>query len=182
MSKPIAKTVVLVGMMGSGKTTVGRLVADRFGVDFFDSDEVIEASSRMTVAEIFSSHGEVEFRRRESETLKTLVPCSELRVVAVGGGAILDEDNRAVIRDSSTVVWLRTGVETLSDRVGSGESRPLLGKDPKDSLRRIADSRADIYESTADFVVDTDGLTPEAVADAVAKAIDTRVSENARRT
>jgi shikimate kinase len=177
VSSKTAKTVVLVGMMGSGKTTVGRIVAERLGVEFVDSDEEIVASSGMTVAEIFASHGEAEFRRREKEMLKRLVPAPQSRVVAVGGGAILDDDNRAVMSDCSTVVWLRTEVETLSDRVGSDGSRPLLIGGATENLRRIADVRAHLYETTADVIVDTDGLSPESVAQAVDEAIVSQVRE-----
>jgi shikimate kinase len=175
--KQTGKTVVLVGMMGSGKTTVGRILAQNLEVDFFDTDELIVASSRMTVAEIFESHGEAEFRRREAETLSNLVSAPGRCVVAVGGGAILDDGNRAVMGGWATVVWLRTGVETLSERVGSGEGRPLLAGGATESLRRIADSRAGLYESAADVIVDTDGSAPDEVARAVAEAIDSQVRD-----
>jgi shikimate kinase len=162
--------LVLVGMMGSGKTTVGRLVASRLGVQFADTDEVIEASSSHSVKELFGIRGEAAFRREESAALATLLAPGGPGVIAAGGGAVLDEVNRALMRREATVAWLRTTVGTLTDRVGTGEGRPLLTGAVPDRLARIAEERGDLYEGVADLVVDTDDRTPEAVADAVVAA------------
>jgi shikimate kinase len=173
------KRLVLVGMMGSGKTTVGRLVADRLGVAFADSDDEIEISTGLTVEELFSDRGEPAFRRHESEVLADLLAPEGPGVVAAGGGAVLDEDNRSRMRREATVAWLRTTVGTLAERVGTGEARPLLAGSSAARLVEIGESRADLYESVADFVVDTDDRSPDSVADAVVAAL---VATPARRS
>ena len=162
--------LVLVGMMGSGKTTVGKLVADRLGMAFADSDEEIETSTGLSVEHLFSDVGEPAFRRHEIEVLTRLLDPGGPGVVAAGGGAVLDEVNRSRMRREATVAWLRTTVGTLTDRVGTGEGRPLLAGSAAGRLREIAESRAELYGSVADFVVDTDDRTPEVVADAVVAA------------
>ena len=121
-----APRLVLVGMMGSGKTTVGRLVASRLGVPFADTDEAIEASTGKSVKELFAVRGEAAFRHEESAALATLLAPDGPGVIAAGGGAVLDQVNRALMRREATVAWLRTTVGTLTDRVGTGEDRPLL--------------------------------------------------------
>jgi shikimate kinase len=162
-------------MMGSGKTTVGSLLAAKLRATFFDTDHEMTAASGMTVAEMFETASEPAFRATESETLaRVLVSAgSGPAVVAAGGGAVIDDANRDLMRRLATVVWLRTSVGTLTDRLGTGEGRPLL--DSTDGvvsrLKRIDEDRAGLYESAAHIVVDTDGLTPESVADAVAAAV-----------
>jgi shikimate kinase len=163
--------LVLVGMMGSGKTTVGKLVADRLGAVFADSDEEIETSTGLSVERLFAEAGEPAFRRHEIEVLAHLLDPGGPGVVAAGGGAVLDEVNRSRMRREATVAWLRTTVGTLTDRVGTGEGRPLLAGSDAGRLAEIAESRADLYSSVADFVVDTDDRTPEAVAYAVVAAL-----------
>jgi shikimate kinase len=179
-----APRVVLVGMMGSGKTTVGRLVAARLESSFSDTDEEVEAFAGVSVQQMFERSGEAAFRRAETDALTTvLAPCGP-RVVAVGGGAVLSEANREVMRREATVVWLRTSVGTLTDRVGSGEGRPLLGggsngraeeaqgvQGAQGVLAELSAEREGLYESVAHVVVDTDDLSPESVADAVVSAV-----------
>jgi shikimate kinase len=173
-----ASRVVLVGMMGSGKTTVGRLVAARLGSGFSDTDEEVESFAGISVPEMFERDGEAAFRRAETEALETLLRRNGSRVVAVGGGAVLSEANREAIRSQATVVWLRATVGTLTDRVGSGEGRPLLksraevgAEEPWGRLEELIDERRPLYETMADVVVDTDGLSAEEVADAVVSAV-----------
>jgi shikimate kinase len=165
--------LVLVGMMGSGKTTVGKLVADRLGVTFADSDSEIESSTGLSVEQLFSDEGEPAFRRHETEVLAHLLEPVGPGVIAAGGGAVLDEANRSRMQREATVAWLRTTVGTITDRVGSGGGRPLLAGSATGRLAaitEITESRADLYGSVADFVVDTDDRAPEAVADAVVAA------------
>jgi shikimate kinase len=172
-----ASRVVLIGMMGSGKTTVGRLVAERLGSGFADTDEEVESFAGISVPEMFERDGEAAFRRAETEALETLLARSGSRVVAVGGGAVLSEANREAIRRQATVIWLRATVGTLTDRVGSGEGRPLLVSRTEAGsgrqwarLEELNDERCPLYETMADLVVDTDGLSAEEVADAVVSA------------
>jgi shikimate kinase len=170
--------VVLVGMMGSGKTTVGRLVAARLGSGFADTDEEVESRVGISVQEVFSSRGEEGFRRSETEALEVLLAQGGPGVVAVGGGAVLSESNRQVMRREATVVWLRASVGTLTDRVGSGEGRPLLtdgssvaSDTTRDRLAELAGERQRLYEDVSAVAVDTDGLSPEEVADLVVSSV-----------
>lgn len=164
--------IVLVGMMGSGKTTVGRLVADRLGSGFSDTDEEVEAFAGVSVQEMFERSGEAAFRRAETEAVAALLAPDGPGVVAMGGGAVLSEANRQLMRREATVVWLRADIRTLTDRVGTGEGRPLLGgatqvDRTEARLAQLSGERESIYETVAHVVVDTDGLSPEEVADAI---------------
>lgn len=143
---PVLKhTVVLVGMMGSGKTAVGRMLAARLGVPFVDSDAEIEAAANASIAEIFARDGEAFFRDRESEVLERLLksdPC----ILSTGGGAFLAERNRAAIAEHGVAVWLDADLELLWERVRHKDTRPLLRTaDPKGTLREIYETRCPIY-------------------------------------
>jgi shikimate kinase len=163
--------LLLVGMMGSGKTTVGRLLARRLGRPFFDSDdEVVQATGR-TIPEIFESDGEAAFRAEERRALQAAVASPTPVVVAVAGGAVLDPRNRALLQRAGTVVWLRADPGTLAGRVGDGTGRPLLGDDPPAALRRLAAERTPLYEQVADVVVDVEGAAPAAVVEEVLAAV-----------
>jgi shikimate kinase len=172
-----ALRVVLVGMMGSGKTTVGKLVASRLGCGFSDTDDEVELNACLTVREIFERSGESVFRHAEAEALSALMAVGGPRVVAVGGGAVLSEANRQVMRRDATVVWLRTRAGTLTERVGTGEGRPLLASEGhvQGRIAELNDERGALYETVAHVVVDTDGLSPESVADAVVHAVSEAV-------
>ena len=161
--------VLLVGMMGAGKTTVGRLLASRLHCRYLDSDQQVEARTGRTVAELFADGGEPAFRSFERDALADAVATDDSVVVAVAGGAVLDPGNRALLRRSGTVVWLRARPATLAARVeASGDHhRPLLGDDPGEALERLDAVRRPLYAEVADVVIDVDDLTPEAVADQV---------------
>ena len=159
-------------MMGAGKTSVGRRLAEVRGWEFFDSDRQIEAMTGRTVAEIWRSDGEPAFRRLEAEVLADALASSAPRVIAAAGGTVLDENSRRLMRLHHPVVWLRGRPETLVTRVTSGAHRPLLDVDPAETLRRLASARRPYYEEVADVVVDVDDLTPEQVVACVEAAID----------
>jgi shikimate kinase len=158
--------LVLVGMMGAGKSSVGAAVAARLGRPFLDTDEMVEATSGRSVRAIFAAEGEAAFRDREAEALASALASPEPAVIAAGGGAVLRDDNRARLR-SAVVVWLRATPATLSVRTAGAGHRPLLDADPAGTLARLAEERRPLYEEVADAVVDVDGLAPDAVADAV---------------
>lgn len=168
-----AHRILLVGMMGCGKTTTGELVARRLGWEYRDSDADVEALTGRTVPEIFASDGEAAFRRAEAEVLATAC-AKEPAVIAVAGGAVLDEDNRALIRACGTVVWLRAEPQRLAQRVGDGVGRPLLEGETGEILARLSKERAPHYAEVADAVIDVDHLTPEQVADRVLAAAGLR--------
>ena len=154
-------------MMGVGKTTTGRLIADRLGWRFLDSDAEIVRRTGRTVPEIFATDGEAAFRAEESAALADAVASVDPGGVAVAGGAVLDEGNRELLREGGIVVWLRASVPTMVSRVGSGEGRPLLDDGPEQVVPALYGRRRPVYESLADLVVDVDSLSPSEVVDEV---------------
>lgn len=156
--------ILLVGMMGAGKTTTGQLVAGRLGWGYRDSDADVEAATGLTVPELFTRDGEAAFRQAEADVLADSCSDSAPSVVSVAGGAVLRPDNRRLIAASGTVVWLRARPETLAARVGDGEGRPLLGDDPAEAMVRLNAVRAPLYAEVADLVIDVDELPAEEVA------------------
>ncbi|HEX9529872.1 MAG TPA: shikimate kinase, partial [Acidimicrobiales bacterium] len=172
MAGPARRHVLLVGMMGAGKTTVGGLLAERLGRPYCDSDLEVEAATGRSVAEIFADEGEAAFRAQESAALALAVAEPGARVISVAGGAVLAAANRALIEAAGLVVWLRARVGTLAVRVGAGEGRPLLGGDPAAALARLDTARRDLYAEVADLTIDVDDLTAGEVVDAVVAAMD----------
>jgi shikimate kinase len=163
--------LLLVGMMGAGKSTVGRLLADRLGCPYLDSDVEVEAVTGHTVAEIFAQDGEAAFRVAEADALHAALSGPAPVVVSVAGGAVLDPANRELLRRSGTVVWLRASPATLAARVGDGAGRPLLAGDPAAALVRLEAERCPLYAEVADVVIDVDGVPPAEVADQVLAAV-----------
>jgi shikimate kinase len=165
-----ATRILLIGMMGAGKSTVGRMIAERLQWPYVDSDEEVERRTGMTVPQIFAKKGEPAFRAEEAHALDEAATSDGPVVVSVAGGAVLDADNRARIRQAGLVVWLRAEVSTLAQRVGAGAGRPLLGDDPQAALSRLYLERAPLYRDLADLTVDVDQSTPAEVADRVLAA------------
>lgn len=170
----LAKTVVLVGMMGAGKTAVGTALARQLGVDFRDSDEEIVRAANRTIAEIFERDGEPFFRARETEVIGRLLrgtPC----VLSTGGGAFLSETNRALIHDVGVSVWLRADLDLLWQRVRHKTTRPLLRTpNPRETLRELYEKRQPFY-AQADITVDSEAeLSVEDMAARVRQALKAR--------
>lgn len=160
--------LVLVGMMGAGKSTVGRIVAERLGRRLVDSDEVIEARTGRTVRDIFATDGEDAFRSFETEALLGALADPEPAVIAAAGGVVLREENRrALVESEARVVWLLADPDLLLDRVRSGMHRPLLDDDPERTLRRMWAEREPLYREVADAIVSVDGRSIVDVAEAV---------------
>ena len=153
--------VVLVGMMGVGKTTVGRWLAQVLQRPFLDSDELVEARTGHTVRELFEASGEAGFRAEETAALRDALAEATPVVVAAAGGAVLDPTNRRLLRQASAdggiVVWLRADPEVLAGRVGGGDHRPLLGDDALATLSDLAGARQALYEEVADVTIDEAG-------------------------
>lgn len=146
------RTIALVGLMGAGKSTVGRRLANSLGRKFYDNDHEIEKAAGISVADIFSLHGEEEFRRVEKRVLERLLQ-EDAHVLATGGGAYVDPETRAMLRESAVTVWLNADLETLWRRVSKRDHRPLLKRpDARDVLAKLADEREPAY-SKADIVV-----------------------------
>lgn len=151
------RTIALVGLMGAGKTTVGRRLAGAMGREFCDSDREIEAAAGLSISDIFSLHGEVEFRRGEMRVLERLLQ-NPVHVLATGGGAYLNEDTRKLMREKAITVWLNADLETLWQRVSKRDHRPLLKRpDAREVLSRLLDERTPIYSEADLVIVSKDG-------------------------
>ncbi len=170
----LRKTVVLVGMMGSGKTAVGTALARMLGVPFLDSDEEIVRAAQMSVAEIFARDGEPFFRARETEVLERLLS-GPPSVVSTGGGAFMSAQNREMIARLGVSVWLQADLELLWNRVRHKNTRPLLRTaDPKRTLTDLLAQRAPVYALAQIAVPAEPGLSIEAMAQKVVGALRAR--------
>ena len=163
--EPVEGSIVLVGAPGSGKTTVGRALADRLGLGFADVDAVIVDRVGKPIAEIFADDGEDAFRRLEEQVTAELLDGSG--VLALGGGAVLSARTRTALR-GRRVVWLRVGLGAAAKRVGMDTARPLLLGNVRSRLLALLNERAALYAEVATDVVDTDDLEPAAVAERIA--------------
>jgi shikimate kinase len=164
--------ILLVGMMGAGKTTVGKLVAAKLGWDYLDSDAEVEAATGLTVPELFARDGETAFRDAEAAALARAATTADPVVVSVAGGAVLRPANRALLMAAGSVVWLRARPETLAARVGEGHGRPLLEGDPAAALRALDETRRPLYAEVADLTIDVDDRPPVAVATEILEALE----------
>lgn len=165
-----ATHLVFVGLMGSGKSTVSRRVAQRLGWPVVDLDELVEAEAGCSIAELFASRGEVAFRDLESQVLETVLHDPRPSVVATGGGVVVRPHNRRLLGHNSRarVVWLDATPEVLARRVSGGTTvRPLLADDPLGALRRLDAERRPLYREVAHHRLDTDVPSLDAVVDAV---------------
>ncbi len=160
--------LVLVGMMGAGKSTVARLAAARLGRRVLDSDAVIEAAEGRTIREIFVTDGEPAFRRLETQVLVEALADPEPAVIAAAGGVVLSDINRrALCSSSARVVWLCANPTTLEARVLSAHHRPLLDNDPSGTLQRMFIEREHLYREVADLIVSVDSRSVSEVVEAV---------------
>jgi len=165
--------LVLVGLMGAGKTTVGRRCAERLDRPFVDTDELVAAVVRRSVAEVFATDGEAAFRALERGAVADACAAPTPIVIACGGGAVLDPENRATLRAHGFVVWLQAASDALAERVGAGDGRPLLeGGAARPQLERLAAVRSGLYEAVADVAVPTDERDVEEVVDAVLMEVE----------
>jgi shikimate kinase len=157
IARRIDRPVVLVGMMGVGKSTVGRKLAAALHLPFIDSDEEIERAAQMTIPEIFDTYGEPFFRDGERRVIARLLDGGP-QVIATGGGAFCNEQTRALILEKAVSVWLDSDVETLMERVGRKDNRPLLKQgDPREILGRLREERAPAYSQAPIHVKSSNG-------------------------
>lgn len=163
-----APNLVLVGPMGAGKSSAGRLLAARLQLAFVDLDVEVERGVGASVAQVFEREGEAGFRRREREALAAVLAGQGL-AVATGGGAVLDPDNRALMRARGCVAWLQADVDAQLRRLEGDHSRPLLQRSDREAiLRALARQRDPLYAEVADLRLETGGLDAAAVAEALA--------------
>lgn len=168
-----APNLVLVGPMGAGKTSLGKRLAERLGLQFADADRDIELRTGASVGAIFDYEGEAGFRARERAALAQLLAGSG-RLIATGGGAVLDPDNRRQLRARGFVVWLQVDVAAQIERLARDRSRPLLqGDDRLQRLQRLAAERTPLYAQVADLAFDTRGLAVAEAAGALATLLQT---------
>ncbi len=162
------RPVVLVGLMGVGKSTVGRKIANLLKFPFVDVDSEIEQVTRMTIAENFSRFGEASFRDGERRVIARLMDGAR-KVIATGGGAFVDASTRALVLDKGIAIWLDSDVNVLLERVGKRSNRPLLqGGDPRETLLRLAKERAPAYSQAPIRIVTGDQPQAETVAKCIA--------------
>jgi shikimate kinase len=160
------RSIVLIGMMGAGKSSVGRRLATRLGVPFVDADAEIEKAAGMTISEIFSAHGEPYFRAGETRVIARLLE-SGPQVLATGGGAFMSPDTRAAIDAKGVSVWLRATVDVLVRRIKRRNDRPLLkGVDPVETLKRLIDARYPTY-AEADVTVESRDVPHDVIVEEI---------------
>lgn len=163
--------IILIGFMGSGKSTVGRILADRFELDFVDTDTVIEERTGKSVQQIFAKEGEERFREVEKRVVESV--CGKTgQVISAGGGVILKPENARCLKKNGKVVYLRLGEEEIYARTARLSGRPLLaGPDRKARVRELIARRKDLYEAAADAIVDVGEMSPQKAADAIAERL-----------
>ncbi len=156
------RNIILTGFMGTGKSAVGTLLAQRLQREFFDTDTLIEQASGQTIASVFAEKGEAYFRELEKQVIRQVCQKQEV-VIATGGGAIVNVDNATCLKESGTVICLTASPETIVQRVQGNKDRPLLqGEEPLTKIRSLLTTRAEAY-ARADVTIDTSALNPSEV-------------------
>lgn len=168
----LTRSIVLIGLTGSGKTTVGKRLAKQLECTFVDTDDVVFATTGLSVREIFEQQGEPAFRDHEAQVLEMIFADATPRVIAAAGGVVLADHNRDLIRNSNSyVVWLDAEPSNLLQRVSAGGHRPLLDDDAPTTLKAMSATRRDLYAQLANVRVDTNGRDINAVVSKVIKLV-----------
>ena len=164
---PPHRNIALIGLCGSGKSTIAREIASLAGMTVIDIDKIVEEKAGLSIADLFDRKGEETFRIMERAEVQELWNVSHA-VVACGGGVVLRKRNIQTIRSTSVPVWLWANTKTLLARIGDTGTRPLLNdQDPGSSVEKLLDERRFLYASTADFLINTDGKRPEEIAERI---------------
>ena len=170
------RTIVLVGLMGAGKTSVGRRLAAALDLPFKDGDEEVEQAAGLSIPQIFELYGEERFREGERRVMARLLN-DPPHVLATGGGAFMDPITRMTVQQKAVSVWLKADIEVLARRVARKDTRPLVsGRDPKEVLERLAAVREPIY-ALADIVVESGDRAHAATVDAIIEALKARLAK-----
>ncbi len=178
LAERLDRPIVLVGLMGAGKSTVGRRLAKRLGLPFVDSDDAIEDAAGFSAAEVFERYGEADFRDGERRLVARLMD-GDVRVIATGGGAYVDPRTRQLLNERSITIWLDAPVDILADRTGRRDTRPLLRNgDRKGTLERLAEQRGPAYAEAHIRVLSGQGAHKD-VVDSIVKALEDYVAAGA---
>lgn len=169
------ESVIVIGAPGAGKSTVGSLLAEKFGLPFIDTDQLIEAENHTTISEIFLEFGEEHFRKLEKECIDRVIEqvSSKPTVVSLGGGSILNPDTQKVLKvfqkqPGKKIVWLHVEISDSIKRIGMNQARPLLLGNVRSNMITLLNARTPIYQELADIRVETTGLEPQQVVDNLA--------------
>lgn len=166
------KNIILIGFMGSGKTTVGYKLSYRLRTPVEDTDKLIERREKKTINEIFKEDGEPHFRKLETELLEEIKERTYTRIISVGGGTPMDSYNRQLLKECGTVIYLRAKPETVYERIKHDDTRPLLQcEDPMSKIRELMEKRKEAYEDCADMMIDTDELTLDEIVEKLVAVI-----------
>lgn len=165
------KNIVIIGFMGTGKTTVGKMLAQRLGFSFLDIDTEIERSQKMSISDIFAAYGEERFREIETEFIKMIKDKSHL-VISTGGGVVIRDENMRMLGQNGIIVCLTAQPETIFERVRSKKDRPLLlTPNPLETIKSLLNSRQDLYKK-ADIEINTSNLNPLQVVSEIIDGLD----------
>jgi len=178
-AKYLAK-IVLIGAMGSGKSTLGRLLASSLQYKFADSDTAIEQAQNMSVTDIFAQEGEDEFRKYEAQTIKNLIQSTDATVIATGGGAILNNHTCTLLKEQAVVIWLHASAQILAERLEADNTRPLLvgknklvaGTNKLEVLTAKLTERTPLYKTTADYIIDVTDKSPTQLVAQIEQVLD----------
>jgi len=171
--------IILIGYMGSGKTTLGKKLSYRERIAFLDTDRMIEQKQGKTVSEIFDEAGENAFRQMETECLKKIADYSDRYIISVGGGLPLKEENRKLLKKLGTVFYLRARPDTIYGRLKNDTTRPLLrGDDPEGKISTMIGIRGPVYEAAADVIVDVDEKGYETIIREIIEGVKRYGNEN----
>jgi shikimate kinase len=176
--------IVLIGYRGTGKTSVGKRIAERLDMPFYDTDELIQSKAGKTIREMVDQEGWDAFRQRERAIIKQL-PASEDAIIAAGGGAIMDAANRKALKQKGRCVWLTADVTTITkrmrnDRTSDAQRPPLSGDDSEQETIAILEARRPIYQEMADCTIDTSGKGIDVIADEILSALGFGFSDHER--
>lgn len=165
--------IILIGYMGCGKTTLGRKVSFREKIALLDTDKMIEQKQGRTVSEIFDTDGEAAFRQMETDCLEEIMTYEERYVISVGGGLPMKEENRKLLKELGTVLYLRARPDTIYGRLKNDTTRPLLrGDDPEGKIRTMIGVRGPVYEEAADAVIDVDEKSYDMIIGEILNAVE----------